>query len=710
MILDRPTLTFEKSHNFQEASFSIGDPQIILEYLRKNIYSNIKRAICQEIMSNARDAHREIGITLPIEVTLPTRMAPNWSCRDYGPGINPSRMTDVFIKFGCSTKRDSNTFTGAFGLGCKTPFAYTDTFIITTVCDIEGHRIKYQYAAVIGENRVPKLVSMAEPSHTNEHTGTTISFNVEARDHSEFARYTYEVSKFWTVRPTIHGADNSFMHIWDMPNYEYKTDTWGICERHSHNTLAVIDGIPYNINLDSIREKINDDERNLISYNSCIMFFDVGQLSVSLNREALYYDDVTVKQLQVRLRSMIAYLRGHYESVVASSKTLWEAAVTFNDAVRFFSNCSGFLKGIQWNGTIIPTKEIWGEKVVDVIHYERQSKDARQHAGRIRRFTTHPHIKFQKNTKLVFGDSKTKIEYMFEQDKTLMQVFSFRQRFGGGDYDVQWNKWLTDTNIMSLSPIDVNTLPVAPKIPRVKGVRQPHKTVKTYLWGGCDWVDTEITEEELMNGTGIYIPCFRRQAMTDNSCTKQLTTANGYGGWDGIRVNEILGVLKQKVKVYGIQKDLLGDLGNGWVCLYDYVIKQIEGIATDLKLPKDIVVDVLRGEYTSAYNHNKRFGDMVDSNLVNMPKCIIEWRTTSLKHKQVIDSGKVGTMTADVCNFLKLDNIKGHETLSDIEKAVKDACSLLKTVSYGYDATIEPHLVLYLAAVKALEADKVLVA
>jgi hypothetical protein len=125
------------------------------------------------------------------------------------------------------------------------------------------------------------------------------------------------------------------------------------------------------------------------------------------------------------------------------------------------------------------------------------------------------------------------------------------------------------------------------------------------------------------------------------------------------------------------------------------------------------VVDVLGGEYTSAYNHHKRFGDIVDSNLVNMPKCIVEWRTTSLKHKQVIDSGKVGTMTADVCNFLKLDNIKGHKTLSDIEEAVKDACPLLKTVnfsSYGYDATIEPHLVLYLAAVKALEADKVLVA
>jgi hypothetical protein len=44
------------------------------------------------------------GKEYPIEVTCPTDISPQFEVRDFGPGITPSRMKDVFIKYAASSK------------------------------------------------------------------------------------------------------------------------------------------------------------------------------------------------------------------------------------------------------------------------------------------------------------------------------------------------------------------------------------------------------------------------------------------------------------------------------------------------------------------------------------------------------------------------------------------------------------------------------
>jgi hypothetical protein len=545
MKLAESTTSLVCSQKFEETEFGIGDPILIMEYLRKNAYSNPKRAICQEIMCNARDAHREVGSTDAVIIKLPTRMNPVWSCRDFGPGINPKRMADVFTKFGKSTKRTDNTQTGGFGIGAKTPWAYTDTFLIDTVCEIEGHFIKFQYAAVIGANRVPKLVQMGDPTFTTEkRSGTTISFNVEAKDQSDFARYTYEVSRYWDVRPEVSGTDE-YKSIWNIGAYKYKQDAWAISDVRGDSSKVVIDGIPYALNVESLGDKINESERDMLRYNTCVLFFGVGELSVSLNREALYYDERTIKLILDSVRSMIEYLRVHHETVVANSKTLWDAAIALKVACGFFHNCSGFLKGIKWNDKLIPTEIIYGGNAVDVIHYERSAPDSYKYGGKVRRFTSHSSISFNDNAKLIEGDSRTKIEYLFSQDKSLKHVYVFRKRHTGAD--PVWDKWLTDTRIMDLDPIKIESLPIAPRVPRVKSAYVPHQRVKTYVWSGYDWNDTELDSDVLKNGKGVYVPCFRRRACTDNTCAHE---------FDGnyTKVSDMLKIIRNtKLVVHGIQ-------------------------------------------------------------------------------------------------------------------------------------------------------------
>ena len=68
---------FESSGDMQEHFFSIQDQGMIFDILRSKMYSNPILAICREITSNARDAHREIGRPdLPIQIHLPVGLEP----------------------------------------------------------------------------------------------------------------------------------------------------------------------------------------------------------------------------------------------------------------------------------------------------------------------------------------------------------------------------------------------------------------------------------------------------------------------------------------------------------------------------------------------------------------------------------------------------------------------------------------------------------
>lgn len=79
---------------------------LILDTLRSKLYDDPMKAMCREIMANARDAHREAGTPdLPIEVTLPTAFSRSVEIRDQGTGISPRRMSEIFLNYGASTKR-----------------------------------------------------------------------------------------------------------------------------------------------------------------------------------------------------------------------------------------------------------------------------------------------------------------------------------------------------------------------------------------------------------------------------------------------------------------------------------------------------------------------------------------------------------------------------------------------------------------------------
>jgi hypothetical protein len=168
----------ETSDDFKTYETGIQDINIMITLLTQ-LYNDLTRIIVQEYAANARDAHREIHKDdVPIDITLPTKLSNELAIRDYGPGISPDRMSNVFVNIGASTKRHDNMQTGGFGIGAKCAFCYQDSFSVDTF--IDGIHRSYVFLKA-GERGIPQMKEISEED-TIEPNGTLITINIFSRD------------------------------------------------------------------------------------------------------------------------------------------------------------------------------------------------------------------------------------------------------------------------------------------------------------------------------------------------------------------------------------------------------------------------------------------------------------------------------------------------------------------------------------------------
>jgi Histidine kinase-, DNA gyrase B-, and HSP90-like ATPase len=339
---------FESSGQMQEHFFSIKDQGMIFNILRSKMYSNPILAICREITSNARDAHREVGKPdEAVHIHLPVGLEPEYRVKDFGPGISPDRMVNIFIAYTASTKRDDNTQTGGFGLGAKTPFSYSDTFLVTTVH--EG--TKYSYACVIDDTQVGKLM-LLNSAPSSEPNSTEIALQVKPQDFNFFKQWTEQACRHWKVKPVITGGKIE----WTTFTPVIEGDRWAIASDNSsggyygnRNAKLVIDGIEYPLELEALR-KYADPKLIDAAKGTFIMYFGVGELTLSANREQIYLDDPTQKKIRDRLNEITKEIKSKVDAKIDAFPDLWQANVYYRkELTNAFQNL-GFLGKLAWKG------------------------------------------------------------------------------------------------------------------------------------------------------------------------------------------------------------------------------------------------------------------------------------------------------------------------------------------------------------------------
>ena len=363
----------KESDTFESTNFGLGDTGIIMDFLRKKLYSNPIRVVTQEYLCNARDSHRELGIAdRPISVTLPTKDDLSFCVRDFGIGITPDRMENVFAMYGVSTKRMSDLQTGGFGLGCKSFFSYSDSMTVITFnkeAHFEGHEncmVRREYICFADDSNLGKI-SLVKEEVSDEERGVMIKIPVNKDDIDTFAKYAKRTCKFWSVIPT--GVIPSEIEFLDTgTNWATRAgERWG-----NSNHIAVVDGIIYKIDKSSIdnNEKLFSDKcGDVFNYSevNVVLFFEVGELSLNINRESLDYQKDTVSKILDGFSTFIT------ESVARINKKV-ATADTFKEAIKIREGYSGlFLNGKPFSSSSVLT---WhGYSLFDINFNMRRTED-----------------------------------------------------------------------------------------------------------------------------------------------------------------------------------------------------------------------------------------------------------------------------------------------------------------------------------------------
>jgi hypothetical protein len=277
---------------------------MVFQLFTKNVYSNPIGTVVREITSNCFDSHVEAGVDSPVLIKKHQDKQTGTyyiSFIDYGVGMSPDRVQNVYSVYFESTKRVDNEQIGGFGIGGKTPLAYKrstgqgegeydNSFYVITVFD----KIKYYYC--IYEGAESPVISLLHSEATTDRNGTEIQVPVLEKDIEAFAKemirqlYYFENIVFQGFEDTYHETTltNEYQII--------RGKTFLFRGTEYNNRIHVCLGrVAYPIDYDVLGLSSND-------YSLPIALkLEVGDIGVTVSRESLDYSESTIKKLKKKL-------------------------------------------------------------------------------------------------------------------------------------------------------------------------------------------------------------------------------------------------------------------------------------------------------------------------------------------------------------------------------------------------------------------------
>lgn len=155
-------------------AYTMDTSGVIFDTLFQKLYSNPIGSIVREIYTNAMEVSTP---DKPPILHCPSLISPEFWIRDFGPGLSFDQMKSVYTVAGASTKRTSNEFIGAFGLGAKSPFAYADSYTVTSW----QNGIRSTYLVYRDKERIPSM-SVVNEVPSSEPSGLEVRIGVSVKD------------------------------------------------------------------------------------------------------------------------------------------------------------------------------------------------------------------------------------------------------------------------------------------------------------------------------------------------------------------------------------------------------------------------------------------------------------------------------------------------------------------------------------------------
>lgn len=279
-------------------NFGIANNAKMFRILSDTMYKDKPGSIVREISCNALDGHTMNGnVTEPFEIHLPDAFEPYFAVRDYGVGLSPEAVEKIFCMYGESTKDQSNEAVGAFGLGAKTPFSYSDQFNVTSYFN----GTMYAYSAFINEEGIPQLALMAE-APTDERNGVEVNLGVKPEDFQRFTNAVRTQLRFFPVKPILK---NGRGFEWQKePEVLFETDTIRVFKNagYGNNRLSIVQGpVGYPLDFNQINSYLTPEQSKFlrtVSEAGATLYFPIGAIGVTASREDVEYKGHTIDNIK----------------------------------------------------------------------------------------------------------------------------------------------------------------------------------------------------------------------------------------------------------------------------------------------------------------------------------------------------------------------------------------------------------------------------
>lgn len=334
-----------------DLNFRIESSAKAYEVLASNLYSDKVSAVIRELSCNAADAHAEAGIPeIPFEVDLPkNNNGTNYfRVRDFGLGLNAEQIEDVFTVFFSSTKIGSKSYTGAFGLGCKSPFAITDSFFVNSY--INGRKYYYHCHK---NNGIP-AISFQKEEPTNQKTGLEIIIPLSSFSAREWFDKASDIFEYFKTRPKVNCEINYFNQT---DGYQYGNN-WE--NTKSRGAWVVMSNVRYALDINKIDENIvNKDfhHKNI----GIVYHLPSRSIEVTPSREGISYTKETIAFLNEHIAKVNNDFIQSIQDEIQKAPSMMAAKIAFLELhSNYYSSYFGNEKFISptlfsWNGKLIST-------------------------------------------------------------------------------------------------------------------------------------------------------------------------------------------------------------------------------------------------------------------------------------------------------------------------------------------------------------------
>ena len=305
-----------------ESEFRIAASAASFKILSSGLYSNKIRAICRELCTNAYDSHVMAGKqSAPFDVILPSSLEPNFIIHDYGTGLSKDDVLSIYTTYFESTKNSSNDFIGQLGLGSKSPFSYTDQFMVESQHD----GIKTTYSMFINDSGIPSVSVLGEVEESSPN-GLRITIPVKRDDHVAFSRELHDVIAHFDPHPNI--SNNVFRFSPSVINYIVKHESWGFRSSSDRSPYVIQGLIRYPLDVKQVTNS-NKLTPAAIALLSCPVDFivPIGTVQIAPSREALSYDKITMRNLTEFINLTATNALESSQSMVDSAASLFDARV-----------------------------------------------------------------------------------------------------------------------------------------------------------------------------------------------------------------------------------------------------------------------------------------------------------------------------------------------------------------------------------------------